>query len=115
MEGDLLPIDDEGPENGRRQESVGQINLTCRDRVEDEFDQAGSTLIGTLQIPMPVDDASGIGLLLGKDVIERVVHLRKLRLAQFALAPESRIAGRSEECILLAQGYVERGGEIEHG
>ena len=81
---------------------------------EQEGDQVPGPGIGALQVPAPVDHEGRIRLLLRQHVVERAADLRQFRIAEIALAPHRRKAGREHQGVLLAQRHIEHGAKAQH-
>src|SRR5215472_11379509 len=115
VQGDLLPVHDEGAQPLGRHQRDGKIHRLhgrCR-RPREELDEARRASVGAQEIPPPIHHERRVRLLLRQHVVERATHLRELRRGEIALSPRRREARGEEQRVLLAKGDVQHRGESQ--
>ena len=70
--------------------------------------------VGGDEVPQPVDDHGGVGLVPGEDHVERTAHRVHLGVVERALPVHRGVAGGHQERVALPQRHVEVLGEVEH-
>src|SRR5262245_2968611 len=113
VQGDLLPVHDEGAQPLGRHQRDGEVHRLPRrwGRPREELYEARGASVGPQEIPPPIHHERRVRLLLRQHVVESAIHLRELRRGEIALAPRGREARGEEQRVLLAKGNVQHRGE----
>src|SRR5436190_3724285 len=88
-----------GPQDVDRRLEQRRVNI-------DRSGQLGHRRVSRYEVPGTIEYDSGVGLVPGKDSIERLAHGRELSIRERALGKCRSVASGEQELILLAERDV---------